>query len=243
MSLPLPQRMQMQPAVAADPLAVGGDDFPGLVGHEGPQEIGHPDFADEADPLAVFFRSGGQSEAAGGLAHVGLGHPPDREAGRGDLGRPQQGQEVTLVLVAVAAPQEAGLFALAPPPRVVAGGHRLEALGPRKFEEHPELHLPVAHRVGIGGDPLRVAAQQVSDDPLAVFAHEVDHPEPDADLVGDPPGVLDVLLPRAMAGDVLLVDPVLHVGAGDLVPLLLEQGRGHAAVHAAGQAHQDLRHD
>ena len=46
-------------------------------------------------------------------------------------------------------------------------------------------------------------------------------------------GVLDVLLPRAVADDVLLVDPVLHVHAMHLVSGTNEDRSGHAAVHSA----------
>jgi len=52
-------------------------------------------------------------------------------------------------------------------------------------------------------------------------------------------GVGDVLHPRAVADDVVLVDPVLHVGADNVVPLLLEQKGGDTAVDAAGQGDEE----
>ena len=45
------------------------------------------------------------------------------------------------------------------------------------------------------------------------IVHQVDDAKGDSDLIGDAAGVLDVLLPGAVADDVVLVDPVFHVGA------------------------------
>jgi hypothetical protein len=43
-----------------------------------------------------------------------------------------------------------------------------------------------------------------------------------------------------VADDVVLVDPVFHVGADDVVALLFEQERGDGAVDAAGHGDEDL---
>jgi hypothetical protein len=61
----------------------------------------------------------------------------------------------------------------------------------------------------------------------------------DPDLAGDPPGVLDVLHPGAVPDDAVLVDPVLHVGAGHVEALPLQEEGGDRAVDAAGHGDKD----
>jgi hypothetical protein len=64
--------------------------------------------------------------------------------------------------------------------------------------------------------------------------------ELDPELLGDAPGVFDIFHPRAVPDDVVLVDPVFHVRAHDVAPLLLEQERGDGAVDSAGHRDEDL---
>src|ERR1039457_3671894 len=109
----------------------------------------------------------------------------------------------------------------------------------RPCAEHTELDLAVAHDVGIRGEAAPVAVEEVLDDLLAVVPHEVDDLEPDPDLPGDAPGVLDVLHPGAMANRAVLVDPVLHVRPGNVAPLPLEKERGDRTVDAAGHGDED----
>src|SRR5882724_9873953 len=118
--------------------------------------------------------------------------------------------------------------------------HRREAVVLRPRAEHPELDLAVAHDVGVRRQPAGVAVEQIGDDLGAILPHEVDHLELDAKPVGDGARIHDVLLPGAVADDVVLVDPVLYVRARDVMTLPLEQERGDGAVDAAGQGDEDF---
>jgi hypothetical protein len=91
-------------------------------------------------------------------------------------------------------------------------------------------------------DPATVAIEQVVHHALAIVAHQVDDAERDADGLGRGASVDDIVLPRAIAQDVFLVDPVLHVRAFDRRPGAFEQQGGHGAVDAAGHGHEDAFH-
>ena len=125
------------------------------------------------------------------------------------------------------------------PAGVMPCRHRGEPLGGGPGSEHPEFDLPVAHHVGVGSESAPVAVEQILDDPGAVFVHQVDHPKLDAKAVGAGAGVLDVPLPRTIADDFVLVDPVLHVGTDDRVAGTLFEQRRHGAVDPAGHGNQD----
>ena len=145
----------------------------------------------------------------------------DRESGVGELFLGEQREKIGLVLVFVGSLDEgeaaAGERFAA---RIVAGGDGGEAVIPGPGAKHPELDLAVAHEVGIGRESAAVSVEQVGDHAFAVVLHEVDHAKLDAEPVAHGAGVVDVPLPRTMADDVVLVDPVLHVGADEVVTLL-----------------------
>src|SRR5689334_18048635 len=103
----------------------------------------------------------------------------------------------------------------------------------RPLPEDAELHLAIAHHVGVWSDALLIAFEEILHHLLTIFLHEVHHAELDAELIGHGSRILDVLLPRAMANDVFLIDPVLHVGPDHVMPLADEQGGGDTAVHAS----------
>lgn len=239
---PLAERVVMQAAVAAEFASVGGaDDRAGLVGHEGAEEILHLHFADEADALAVFFFGGGEARFACEAAEFGFGQVPDGETGVAELLLVEQREEVGLVFVFVGAFEEnafAGGSDRAA--RVVSGGDGGEAVIARPRAEHAELDLAVAHHVGIRREAAGVAVEEVVDDFCAIIAHQIYDVKLEADLLGDSARIDDVLLPRAVADDVFLVDPVLHVSADDVVALLLEQQGGDGAVDATGHGDEDF---
>ena len=121
-------------------------------------------------------------------------------------------------------------------------GHGGKTLGFGIGAEHPKLHLAVAHDVRIGREPASVAVEQVIHHEPAVVAHEVDNAKLDAELLRHRPRIFNVLDPRAIAGQTVLIDPVLHVGADHLAALLLEEERGDAAVDAARHGDEDFFH-
>jgi len=225
----------MQAAVRAENVSVrGAHDRARVLGNVGAEEVGHLHLADEADALAVLLVGRRQGGGAREAPEFGLGEMADGEAGVAELRLREQGEEIRLVLVGIGALEQGEIVRPARHAlRVMPGGDGRKALGPGVGAEHAELHLAVAHHVGIRREAAPIAVEQVIHDQPAVIGHEVDHAKLDAEPVGDGAGVGDVLLPRAVADDLVLVDPVLHVRAHDVVTLLLEQQGGDGAVHSA----------
>ena len=122
----------------------------------------------------------------------------------------------------------------------MAGGHGAEAVIFGPGAEYAELDLAITHHIWVGREAVLITVEQVGDNAFAVVLHEVDDAKFNSESVAHGAGVLDVLLPRAVADDVVLVDPVLHVGADEVVPLLFEQERGDGAVNSAGHGDEDI---
>ena len=108
----------------------------------------------------------------------------------------------------------------------------------RVVEEGLELDLGVAQHVGIGRAAGAVFAQELGEDPVLVLGGEVDVLDLDAEHVGDARRVEEVLARRAVRVVVVLF-PVLHEEADDLVARLLQQPRGHRRIDAAREADDD----
>ena len=167
------------------------------VGQEaGPAHVG----PDEAHVLAVRLGRGAQPEPRGLGAHLRLGHPPHREQGAGQLVLAEHGQHVGLVLGRVGPPDETpGAVGVPGAPGVVAGGHGVEPEPRGPLEEPVELEVPVALDAGVGRAALRVAGDVGIDDVGLEVGGEVEDVVDQAQLVGHPPGVVDVG-DRAAAG-------------------------------------------
>ena len=108
----------------------------------------------------------------------------------------------------------------------------------RMVEERAELDLAVAEDVRVRRAPGLVVAQEQREHALAVFGGEVDRLEIDADDVRDRGRVDQVLAGRAVFVGIVLL-PVLHEEADDLVALLLQQPRRDRRVDAARHADDD----
>lgn len=68
-------------------------------------------------------------------------------------------------------------------PGVVAGGYGVKPLLQGVIQKDAELHFPVAQHVRIGRVSGAVAFNQVIHDAGAVFVHQVDDPEFNADFL------------------------------------------------------------
>jgi hypothetical protein len=120
----------------------------------------------------------------------------------------------------------------------VTGGNLLGAQAHGVVQERLELDLGIAQDVGVGRAAGLVLAQELGEHAVLVLGGEVDVLDLDADHVGHGRGVHEVDVGRAVLA-VVIVFPVLHEDADDLIPLLLEQVRGHGGVHAATQSDDD----
>ncbi len=255
----LTDRVVMQTAVFAEDFAIGRtDDRAGAFGNVGGEEVGHLYLADETDSLAVFFGGGRELGVGGEGAEFGFGEMTNGKTSETKLFLRKQCEEVGLVFVGIEAFEKGvvggnvtsgRVFSVqrarrsrSTSSRVVAGGEGGEAFGLGVVREYAEFHFAVAHHIGIGREAVLITVEQVIHDESAVIVHEIHDAEFDAELVGDGAGVVDVLHPRTIAEDIVLVDPVLHVRADDLEALLLEEKGGDTAVDAAGHGDEDAFH-
>ena len=119
-------------------------------------------------------------------------------------------------------------------PCIVARGQEVGPGFHGEIQKRLEFDLRVAEDVRIGGAARGIFRKEVGEDPLLILLREVDRIVGDVQRFADPAHVLEVLLRRAGAVQVL---PVAHEDAGHLIALLLQEQSRHGAVHAAGQAH------
>ena len=225
---------EVQAKVMTEHATRGIHDVAGVIGDEVAQEVAHFHLADEADALRVFFESYGQIELARQLAYAWLGNAADGEDGVRHLLGAHEGEEVGLILVRIVPAQDV-VFAVGSvlSLSVVTGRDALKTLFQCVVQQHAKLDFAVAEHVRVRRGTGAVALKQVVDDAGAVLFDEIHHAQLNAQHATDGACVLDILLPRALARDALLIDPVFHVSTHHLVSLLHEQGGGHCAVHPA----------
>ena len=227
-----------QAVVAADHLAVGGFDVAGLGRQVLLEEIAEAAFADEADAGGVLLLGGGQAVLFGDGAHLGLFQFAHREQAAGDLFAAHGVQEVALVLVRVQALEQLAAAVNIAAAHVMAGGDQVGAEHQRVVEERLELDFPVAQDVRVRRAPGLVLGQEVLEHVVPVLGGEVGRVQVDAQLVADGLRVREVFPGGAVFGAVVLF-PVLHEQAFDLVALLLQEQGGDGGVHASGHADDD----
>ena len=122
------------------------------------------------------------------------------------------------------------------------GPHRFKTGLAGVFEKGSELDLAVAHDIGIGGDARSITPDHVVDHSFPVSFDQIDDAKGNAQLIGHRARVIDVPLPRTLSKWIRFAEPDLHVAAFHLVPLLLQQVCGHAAVHSTRHGNQDFFH-
>ena len=129
-------------------------------------------------------------------------------------------QKVTLILTLIEAAQELHAIVSGAHPRVVARG---DFVGPELHgvvQKGVELDFGVAQHVGVGRAAGLILAQEFGENALLVFLGEVDGFKVNADLFGGAGRIEKILTARAVLA-VVVVFPVFHENAGDVVPLLL----------------------
>ena len=184
-------------------------------------------------PVESFWpRCAGRSRARCG-APRSCGSRPGKQRAR-QLRLVQAVQEVALVLGPVQRLEQLELAAAAgrrhlAHARVVAGGDVLGAQRHGVVQEGLELDLGIAQHVGIGRAAGGILAQELGEDAVLVFGGEIDVFEFHADQIGDAGRVQQILAGGAVFG-IVVVFPVLHEQADDLVALLLEQPGGDRRI-------------
>ena len=223
-TLALAQRVEMESAMPAQLAAVGClHDGTRSVRYISAEEVSHLHFADETNTLAVLFVGRWQPGFASETPQLRLRQVADGESGVLQLFLRQQCEKVGLILVFVGPFKEVtGAVGVRNAAGVVPGCHGGEAFGAGPRAENAEFHFPVAHDVGIRGKPAGVTVEQVGYNALLIVAHQIHDAELNAKRVADGPRVVDVLHPGAMSDDIVLVDPVFHVGPDDRAALPLQ---------------------
>ena len=232
-----------------DPLPVAVEQRPGLRHPAGPvpERVAVVAAGHEADLLALGLVGRGQAEAARDVADLGLGQLAEREPGVLELVLAQAVQEVGLVLVRVARPQQSR-----PPvgadvaPRVVPGRDRLAVVQvARPTEQGAELHVRVAVDARRRRLARQVGVEERLEDPGVELALQVHDVERDVEL-GRHPACVVGGVERAAAllelgvrvGDVVQA----HPDADDFVALAVQQRRGDRGVHPARHRDEDPTH-
>ena len=108
----------------------------------------------------------------------------------------------------------------------------------RVIEKRLELDLSVAQHVRIRRAAGGVLAQEFSEHAVLVFGREVDGFEWNANHIGRCSGV-DQVLPRRAILVIVVVLPILHEEADDVVALLRQQPGGDRRIDTARHADDD----
>jgi len=216
----LAEGVEMESLVAAQFFAVGIDDVAGMIGNVVSEEVAHFHGTDEADALAVFFAGDGKCKAFCDGTDFRFEHFACGKKGVADLKLGHEREEIALVFVRIGSAQDGGgSIAEDAASRIVTGANMLKTLAECVVEEHAEFHFAIAPDIRIGRDAAAVAFDEVVDDAFTVGIDEVDDPKLDAEVFCDRVSVFHVLLPGAIPGNALRVDPVFHVATDDFVAL------------------------
>ena len=144
-------------------------------------------------------------------------------------------QEVALILAAVETAQKLHAVVGLTHARIVAGGNLLGAQLHRIVQKSVELDFRIAQYVRVGSAAGLVLAQEFGKYAFFVFFGEVHSLQINADLFSRTGRIEKVLSTRAIFA-VIVVFPVFHEYAGDVVSLFLEKPGAHGAVNAAAHA-------
>ena len=228
--------------MTADDLALQRPHIAGLRGQELLQKRLEMPLADEAHARGILLFAVGQTGFLRDFAHLRLGQAADREHRLFQRVLPEHIEEVALVFVAVRSAQKQ-LFAV----RRVAELAEMPRRQPvraelhRKIQKRLEFDLPIAEHVGVRRAPAPVFVEEIGKHAVVIFLDEIDGVIRNIDLFADAAHVRPVRFAGADAVVVLLF-PVFHKHADDLMPGAFEQERGHGGIHAAGHAHHDSCH-
>src|SRR6478672_1990117 len=236
--LPLSKCVEHEPDVPADEAAIDGVDVAGVRWKVAVQKLAKRPFADEADAGRIAFVVIGQAFAARDLADLPLVKRAQRKKRLRKLRLVQSIQEVALVLGPVLGLQKLEQTVEFANLRVMAGRDEVGAEPERVLEEGAKLDLGVAQHVRIRGPAGAIFRQKLVEHPLLVLGRKVDCLDVDTDAIGNCDGLDQVLARRAVLIGIV-VFPVLHEQADDIVPLLFEQKRSNRRIDPAGHSDDD----
>ena len=151
-------------------------------------------------------------------------------------------QKVALILAGIGAPQKFKTAVDFTHLRVMPGGNVVCPHLHGLIEKRLEFDFGVAKDVGVRGAACGILPQEVGKHPFFVLFGEVDGFQINADDVRGACGINEILAARTVFA-VVIVLPVFHKEAGDVVTLLLQKVGGNGAVHAPAHTDDDVAHD
>ena len=175
--------------------------------------------------------------------HLLLLHAAEGEAQELQLRVRRGEEEVALIARPVDRPVERGPVRPRHAPHVVAGGERVRPQIAGDVQQIAELDALVAAHAGDRRLAAQVRVGEILDHRLAEAGLVVEHVVTDAEPVGDPAGVVDVLAGATGAGPSPLGARRIELqrDADDLVAGLRQQGGGDRRIDAAGHGDDHAR--
>lgn len=152
-------------------------------------------------------------------------------------------EHIGLVFLSVKGPgQTAAAVFVGQNPGVVAGGDVLAAETGGNISQLAELYVTVAENAGVGSQSRPVLPEEGLDNLCGKFFSQVGCMVADAENIADPAGVVQGGGGFSRLSRHRPVFVCEYQGyAGHFIALLLQQGGGDGAVHAAGHGHGDFR--
>ncbi len=224
--------------MTADHLAVDRFDVSRLGRQVLLEEIAESPFANEADAGGILLLCRGQAMLLRNRADLGLLQLADGKQRLGQLLASDGMQEVALVLVGVEALEQFAAAIAVATPHVMASGDEVGTEHQGVIEERLELDFPVAEDVRVRRAPGLVFGEEVLEHVVPVLGSKVGGVQLDADAVTHGLGIGQVFLGGAVLRAVVLF-PVLHEQAFDLIALFEQQESGNGRVDAAGHANDN----
>ena len=122
---------------------------------------------------------------------------------------------------------------------IVSGGNGIGALLYGVVQKTFEFDFGITQYIRIRRAACAVFFEEIGKYVVFVLCGEIDDVDVDADDVGDGNGIEGILFDAAIFV-VVVIFPVLHEHAADLMALLFEQGRSNGGIDAAGKADDDV---
>ena len=147
-------------------------------------------------------------------------------------------EKIALVLARINAAEKFDAVVRMPDAGLVARGDQIGSHGHGVVKKGSELDFRIAEHVGIGRAAGAVFPEETGKDAFLVLFGEIDGFDIDADDVRYAARIDEVLTGRAVF-TVIVVLPVLHEEADDVVALLLEKPCADGGVHSARKSDDD----
>ena len=236
----LAQRIEGQAHMLAQLAVAVVQDETRLLADIAVQKVAERALSDEADARRVLLPGVGQADLFGNATHLGLVQLAHGEHGLGQLGLVQAVQEIALILAVIQALEQLEQLGgrILAHACIVAGGDLFCSQAHGVVQKSLELDLRIAQHVRIGRATGLVLAQELGKHAVLVVCGKVHMLDLDADHVGHGRRIDKVDIRRAVLA-VVVIFPVLHEDADDLVALLFEKIGGDGGIHTARQTHHD----